>query len=203
MKPNKMLSYALAAGLMALALGKAQAGVVISNTLYLPLNIKMTASYVNADGKIKTAKVTAKTILFEIWDFPAGTMLAIAPNNHVYAISKTEVLEDLTAYTYFYFGRDLLLYTSTGNKFDTAGLASLYFYSDFDSGTDSDYWFQTTGTFRLGGTDSDVNSDGYYKESVKLRINDLGGVGYNDDVSGSALPVTGSMSGSGSGKLLD
>jgi hypothetical protein len=182
---------------------KAQAGVVIENTLFLPLNVKVTASYVNEDGKIKKVKVTSKTILFEIWGFPKGTMLALAPNNHIYAITKTEVLEDLTDNTFFYFNRSQYLYTSAPNKFATAGTCFLYFYSDFDSGTDSDYWFQTTGTYTLSGSDSDVDSAGYYKESVKIRSKDLSGVGYNIDLGDYGLPATGSLSGSGSGKLLD
>jgi hypothetical protein len=204
MKPNKMLSYALVAGLMALAVGKAQAGVVIENTLFLPLNIKMTASYVNADGKIAKARLTAKTILFEIWNFPAGTMLAMAPNGDVCAITKTEVLQDLSADGYFSFGGYMLILGGTPpNKYTGGGICSLAFYSDYEAGTDSDYWFQTAGNYRFSVSQSDITSDGYYKVSEKLSAKNLAGVGYNDDLSGSALPITGSASFSGGGKLLD
>jgi hypothetical protein len=210
MKLTKIVMCAMAVGAMALVCDKAQAGgVVIENDLYVPINIKGTVSYVDG-GKIKTASFTSKQILFGYWNFDKGTQLAVGPDNDIYAISKTEVLEDLTLEGNFYFYTDEYISTETdkangSSTYSEAGTVALNFWSDGDyiDTADNQYAFLLTGTYTESEKESADNSQGYYSRSVKFGSSNLGGWGYNFDVSADSLPVSGSVSGSASGKLLD
>ena len=203
MKPTKILMCAVAAGVMAFAIDNAQA-VVIDNNLYLPLNFKATVSYVK-NNKITKATITAKTIL-KYYDYAKGTQLAVGPGNQVFAISKTGVLGNLTTAGEFYFIADDYIQAGTENangyKYTGAGTLAVDFYSNGDSDfpEDNDYALLLTGSYTHTESGSAVKN-GYYNQSSKFNSANLGGWGYDFDVSDIELPMSGSVSGSASGKL--
>jgi len=209
MKLNQILMCAAAAGAMAFVSNQAQAGVVINNDLYTPLNVKGTFSYVKSAGKIQQVTFTSKDIL-KYEDFPKGTMLAVGPDQYIYAISKTAVLENLSVDGYFVFSPTTVIETVTDVKSwknIEVGTVVFDFYSDADNSeafpiTDNEYVFQGTGIYTLTETESKDNSKGIYTETDKFKST-LGGTGYDFDVSESLLPVTGTSSGSGSGPIVD
>jgi len=208
MKLNQILMCAAAAGAMAFVSNQAQAGVVINNDLYTPLNVKGTFSYVKSAGKIKQVTFTSKDIL-KYEGYAKGIMLAIGPDQHVYAISKTAVLDDLTVEGYFVFSTTTVISTVTDVKSwkrTEIGTVIFDFYSDADNSVefpiiDNTYVFQGTGIYNLTETESNDNSKGIYTETDKFKST-LGGTGYDFDVSESLLPVTGTSSGSGSGPIV-
>jgi hypothetical protein len=209
MKLTKILMCAMVAGAMAFGSDKAQA-TVISGNLYVPLNIKGTLSYVASAGKIKQATFTSKQILSYLgenyYTFPKGTQLAVGPNNYVYAISKTEVIADLTDAGFFYFEPSDTIDTSTGtfpstaSTYSEAGVVSVGFFSDDTTFVDNQYAFEVSGSYTYNEKDSAVTS-GDVNQSSKFKSSNLSGYGYDYDVSDSELPVSGSASGSASGKV--
>lgn len=210
MKLNKILMCAVAAGAMAFVSDQAQAGVVISGNLYVPISIKGTFSYVASAGKIKQGSFTSKQILSYLgeyyYTFPAGTMLAVGPSQDVYAITKTAVVADLTVGGFFYFSPSDTIDTemdqiSGAYKYNEAGLVTLDFFSDDGSFAYNEYAFELSGFYTYTETGS-APKNGCYNQSSNFSAKNLSGLGYNYDVSGVELPVTGSGSGSGSGKLV-
>ena len=202
MKINQILMCAVAAGAMAFVSDQAQA-TVIGGNLYIPLNIKATVSYVKS-GKITKATITSKTIL-DYEGYAKGTQLAVGPDMHVYAIGKVTVIDDLTTEGYFIFSTDDLIDVGTMTKYNEAGTAVFDFYSDSDSidFQDNDYAFELTGNYTYSETDGAVK-DGYYNQSSKFSSSNLGGFGYDWYLNeGDNLPLSGSLSGSASGKVLD
>ena len=218
MKPTKILMCALAAGLMAFASDKAQATVINTN-LYTPLTIKATVSYIASanTNKIKQATITSKQILaYE--GSPKGTTLAIGPgtgtnNADVYLISKTNVIADLTTKGYFNFNPTNLIETATGTKGTTAykrseaGVITIDFYSGKFTGAnfqENTYAYELTGTYTYNESDS-AAVNGLVKKSSNFSSSNLGGFGYAkllDDVD-NYLPLSGSASGSASGKVAE
>ena len=212
MKLNQILMCAAAAGAMAFVSHQAQAGVVIGNNLYTPMNIKGTFSYVNnvkSPGKILQVTFTSKDIL-KYEDYPKGTMLAVGPGQDIYAISKTAVLDNLSTEGYFVNSHTKVIWTDTdvkSYKYTEAGTVIFDFYSDADNSadfpiTDNLYVFQGTGIYNFTETESKDNSKGIYTETEKFKST-VGGTGYDFDVSESLLPVTGTSTGSGSGPIVD
>jgi len=82
---------AAAAGSDGFVSNQAQAGVVIGNDLYTPLKRQGDFQLCEKCGKIKQVTFTSKDIL-KYEGYAKGIMLAIGPDQHVYAISKTAVL---------------------------------------------------------------------------------------------------------------
>ena len=210
MKLNQILMCAVAAGAMAFVSDNAQAAV-IGNNLYVPLNIKATFNYVASAGTMKKATLTSKQIVaYEL--FPSGTQLAVGPENDIYAIDKKglTVLVDLSTEGDFEFvttdAIDTETVTTKGtDKYSEEGTAFLGFFSDGDSTVTSDnnYVFMLTGTYTYTDTDTADNSAAIYTETSKYSTKNLGGVGYDFDVSNSLLPTSATASGSASGKIQD
>ncbi len=213
MKLTKTLMCASAAALMAIVSNEAQA-VVINNALYVPLNFKGTYAYVVAGAKIKTATFTSKQIVNYLganyYTTPSGTQLAVGPDQDIYLVTKTTVIADLSADGFMYISNDILIDTEVNNangsyKYIEAGLTSLTFYSDDEQGefiTDNEYYFSLTGNYSYTENGSAVKN-GYYNQSSSFNTKNLGGEGYNFKITESELPVSGSASGSASGKLPD
>jgi len=210
MKLTKTLMCAMAVGAMAFATDQAQASskLVIDGSLYVPINIKGTFSYVNSAGKIVKKTATSKQVLSQ-FTYAKGTMLAIGPgitdDTDVYAINNGVVLADLTTLGYFYFNTSDTIDTSTGDfpttkgTFSDAGTVTLDFASDADLIIldDNAFAFNVTGTYAYNESDSAVVSD-LYKSSIKFSSKNLGGLGYASDID-ETMPVSGGMTGSGSG----
>ena len=214
MKPNKILMCALAAGLMAFAFDKAQA-VVINTNLYVPLNIKLTVNVTNGAGKLvqKTAnsKMIINTLNYESgFNYTNGTFLAVGPHQHVYAIYKGVIQDDLSSEGYFDFNPNEYISTSTGTygttayKYAEAGIVTFDFATDDPSTLDNNYFaFNATGTYTYSENDSAATS-GLVKQSSKFSSSSLSGLSYAYELDAiDDLPGTGSISGSGSGKVAE
>ena len=210
MKLNQIITgCALAAGLMAFA-PQSQAGIVIENTLFAPVQIKATWSYVNSKGKIAKVSASNKDIL-KYYNYPKGSSLAMWDGD-VYVISKDKksVGDDLTALGELYFTGTTLIANETPGKNGAykavdSGLVEVDFYSNADSDLiDDDYSFSTTGTYSSNYSQSSVNAKTLkYNVSESITTSTLTGSGYNYDVSDVELPVSGTGSASGSGTLID
>jgi hypothetical protein len=207
MKMNKaVLGCALAAGLMAFASDKAQA-VVIGNDLFVPANVKLTVSYVSGTS-IKTVKVTSKQILAYL-NYPKGTQLATWDGD-IYAINKTTVLADLTTDGNVFINLQRLSWDEVNKangayKYTEVGQETLSFYSDgfVDFPADNTYYFSVNGQYSLKQSSSAISSAGKYTFSQKFSAKALSGSGYDFDVTDILLPVSGSATANGSGKLID
>ena len=206
MKPNTIVMSALAAGLVAFAADKVQAGgIVIENTLFVPMTVKLTVSYM--DGiKVKTAKVTSKEILAQ-FDAPKGATLAVGPDNDVFIVTKTEVGPNLSEEGNLFINLNRLDSgevdgTNGQFKYAEVGLGELKFLSDGDPDLiDNQYSFDVTGQYTENEQRSATDNSGNFKMSIKFSSKAFSGPGYDHDVTDSELPVTGSLKGNGSGKL--
>jgi len=208
MKPNTIVMSALAAGLVAFAADKVQAGgIVIENTLFVPMTVKLTVSYM--DGiKVKTAKITSKEILANA-DAPKGATLAVGPGNDVFVVTKTDVITDLSDsdVNVLYLNLTELDFgevDGTNGEFKSGevGLGTLTFLSDgIDGLNNNTYSFSVTGQYTENEKHSAFDNSGNYKMSVKFSSKAFSGPGYDFDVTAGELPVTGSLKGNGSGKL--
>ncbi|MGO9587003.1 MAG: hypothetical protein ACLP2Y_12475 [Limisphaerales bacterium] len=215
MKLNKILMCAVAAGAMAFVSDNAQA-VVISGNLYTPLNLTLTVNVVGSNGKIQQKTGTSKKILNDLiseqgFTYPKGTFLAVGPGGDIYAITKTAVLDDLSGLGYFSFSPVSSISTSTGTfgttayKYSEAGLVTIEYADDADLTdlTDNDGAFDLTGSYIYNEKDS-VPVNGVYNESANFKSSSLSGDGYwfsldTEDL----LPMSGSASGSASGKVTE
>jgi hypothetical protein len=213
-----ILGCALAAGLMAFATDKAQA-VVIGNELYIPLNIKLSVSYYDANGNIKQARVTSKDVLKQV-GAPKDTILAFDFSSpwDVFLVNKTTVLTDLTdsGYVTMFWSDTLDNQINKGNgsyKYSEAGILEIDVYSDpvFTEGLDkaaseenSSEWFEISGFYTYNGTGSAIDNNGNQKFSANYKAKALSGYGH-DSVMDLDIPsttvLTGKASGSASGKL--
>ena len=221
MKPTKILMGALAAGLMAFAIDKAQA-VVIANELYTPLNIKLSVSYWDAKGNIKQARVTSKEVLKQV-GAPKGTLLAVdfnAPYD-VFLINGKTLGTDLTTAGYVtMYASDTLNNQIDGKngsyKYSEAGILELDVYSDpvftgeipvLDKGLSeaaSSEWFEITGFYSYNERGSAADKNDNQKVSVKLKAKALSGFGHDSAMDldiPSKTVLTGSASGKAGGKL--
>jgi len=205
MKPNTIVMSALAAGLVAFAADKVQAGgIVIENTLFVPMTVKLTVSYM--DGiKVKTAKVTSKEILAQ-FDAPKGATLAVFDGD-VFIVTKTEVGPNLSEEGNLFINLNRLDSgevdgTNGQFKYAEVGLGELKFLSDGDPDLiDNQYSFDVTGQYTENEQRSATDNSGNFKMSIKFSSKAFSGPGYDHDVTDSELPVTGSLKGNGSGKL--
>jgi len=208
MKSNKIVMSALAAGLVAFAADKVQAGgIVIDDSLFVPMTVKLTVSYM--DGiKVKTAKVTSKEILANA-DAPKGATLAVFDGD-VYVVTKTDVIDNLTDEDVMFITLNRLDSgevdgTNGEFKYAEVGLGELEFYSDGDSEVlaDNQYSFDVTGQYTFNEKQSAIDNAGNFKLSETFSSKAFSGPGYDHDVTDATLPVTGSLKGNGSGKLVD
>jgi len=224
MKTNKILMGALAAGLMAFAADKAQA-VVIGNDIYIPLNIKLSVSYYDANGNIKQARVTSKDVLKQA-GAPKGTILAsdLYYPYDVFVINKTTIENDLTTD-----GNVTMVWSDTldntvdgkngAYKYQEAGLLEIDVYTDpvfTDSETPvldkilseeaSSEWFEISGFYSYKENGSAIDKNGNQKVSVSYKAKTLSGLGADSTIINKDVPdptaLTGGATGSASGKLV-
>ena len=198
---------ALAVGLMAFAPVQSQAGVVIEDAVFAPANIKVSYSYVNSKGKIQKVSLTSKDIL-KYYNYPKGSQLAYHfRSGDVYVINKGAVLDNLTSLGELYCERnDLINSTTPGKngayKYAESGNVLISFYiNGYYSLGENDYDFEVGGTYSVAYSQSAVSNKGTINVSESFKISNLTGSGYNYDVSEIELPVSGTASASGSGKL--
>jgi hypothetical protein len=208
-----VMGCALAAGLMTFAADNSQAAV-IENTIFAPINVKLTVYYYASNGKIKAATLVSKDVL-KILNYPKGDQLAVATgesvdfdNGDVCIIDKNTLVEDLTADGYMTAELNSLVDSNTSKdngsfKDTSAGSFVLDFYSDagddLDGGHDSDYWFEVTGAYTSKASGSAIKG-GNQNESLSFKAK-ADGQGYDVDLGSDNLPVIGSASASGSGKV--
>jgi hypothetical protein len=215
---KRIFVCALAAGLMAFATGKAAAGVVISGQLYTPVSINVVVTYYDSLGKLKKLTISNQDILLLV-GYGKNNQLARGPNDDIFVIDKTSVLTDLTEDGYlsmnFNFGAGVYTQTpaddSLAFKFNEASILDVNFYSDagldeFD-GHGSDYWFEISGAYSGSGKASAIKGN-QRNVNVSFKSPAMGGIGFDADTANAnpnnsaPQPVTGKVSGSGSGKVL-
>src|SRR5438477_12496227 len=102
MKLN-FLKYVLACliGLMAFTAGQVKASTVIGGQLYLPLNLRLSLTYYDSNGKFKKLSISTKDILLAL-GFAKNDQIASGPGGDVYVIDKGLVVADLTASGFFF-----------------------------------------------------------------------------------------------------
>ena len=199
-----ILGCALVAGLMAFAADKAQAGVVIGNVLYSPLKLKFTAQYTKS-GKIKKFSVNNKEVLKKLG--LSKDMLAVSRNTgDVWLINKTTAIENISVAPRDYLFVDFGTYVSTskGNTYTEAGVTYVDLYDGgyLASGKDSANWFETSGVYSYKDNDGKIKN-GSYQDNESMKAQSLTGEGYfsNTDFDFGGVPVSGSASYNGNGKL--
>ena len=210
MKLNQIIAgCALAAGLMAYA-PQAQAGLVYDNSLFMPLNVKVTFTLTDYGGKTVKVGGTSKDVL-RVLGYPSGTTLAYLNNGDVYAINLTDgIFDDLSADGYIYV--DLYLgssQTTLGKKgaykYSESGTISLRYFSDvnFRDISYNNVGFITEGSYKLNKSQSSVNpKTNTYKVSESFQSSDLSGQVFDANFSGSIWSIYGIASGKGSGTLM-
>jgi hypothetical protein len=228
---QSILCCALATGLMVVAANQANAGVVIGNTLYSPLKIKLTVSAYNKNGKISKVSITSKEVL-KMANAPKGSQLAIdsgvSNSDQIYIITKDAVVENLTAQGYL--TANLSEYLSNGTEkknggfsYSESGVISLNFYSSpqfFSVGAvvpniiinpvdqsasrfASSYWFEISGLYSYSENGSAINSkNGDQTINNKLTTGAMSGTGYDIDLDPSSSTVSGEASAKGDGKIV-
>ena len=209
--------FACLIGLMASNAGQAKAsGTVIGGQLYLPLSLKLALTYYDSNGKFKKLAVSTKDILLAL-GYAKNDQIASGPGGDVYVIDKGLVVADLTAGGFCFAQLNQLLYSEThpndgeAFSFTESGLLTMKFYSDgsFEdpSGHGSDLWFEVSGTYTGSGQVSAAKNN-QQTTSHSIKSSALSGGGFDADVTSAnennpaPLPVTGSVSASGSGKVL-
>jgi hypothetical protein len=207
-----ILSGALALGLTTFAANQAQA--IVLPAVYLPLNFKLVAYYTDSHGKIQKVRIGSKDVLKQLGYTTKGDELAYA-NHDVYVINKNTVVTDLSSNGYIIsVSTDLVSSESPGSggafKEASAGSFDVSFYSDpqfvgdsFDQVASEDasaYWFEITGVYTSKITGSAIkNGEQTLKETLNTQL-DGQGVDVNVD-GGSDLPIAGTGTASGSGKV--
>ena len=209
-----ILAGALTFGLMTFAADQSKAAVVIGGQLYSPLNLKLVINYYNATGSsFQKMSASSKDILSQL-GWPTSDQLALGPLGDVYVIDKSTVVADLTATGYFSVQFNQLLYTATSHNLNGAysfkemGVLAVNYYSDGGlddtSGHSSSYWFELSGNYSNSGqVSATVGNQQTIKASFKAST--LGGQGFdlganNVNSFNTLVPVSGGISGSGSGK---
>ena len=220
MKLKKIVSVcALATGLATFATSSSQAGVVIENTLFTPLNIKLVATYNDPKtGKLKQVSLSTKDFL-KTFGYDKGDQLAVTIGDggtgDVYVINKNSVITDLTEDGNVFLDSNELVSHESGNKnsdkYSSAGTLTIDAYSDpvfdpeFDqsaSEDNSDFWVEASGIYSYTETESAPDKNGNSSRTTSLTAGALTGEGFDVDLNDeSALPVSGSVSGKGSGKV--
>ncbi|HEX7571166.1 MAG TPA: hypothetical protein VF492_11735 [Verrucomicrobiae bacterium] len=220
MKQSKLITgCALAAGLMAFAPIQSQA-LVWDNTVVSPINIKVIGTYVNDHNKIVKITYSNKDIL-RYADAPIGAKLALWEGDIV-VISNNEFWTDLTANGVLYVNKDAYTWKgidgrNNSYKYVETGTVEIGYGSNgndtYDTYNYNDYGFNVTGVYTHSESGSAVNNNGYQTRQTRSEKNTtsgLSGVGYDDidntgDVGYGAdgyMPVTATVSSSGSGKVV-
>jgi hypothetical protein len=216
MKTSKFITgCALAAGLMAFA-PQSQA-LVIDNNVVKPINIKVIGTYVNSKNKVEKITYSNKDILSYEYA-PKGAKLA-SWEGDIVVISDNVIWTDLTAAGVLYANTDAYSYNgidgrNNSYKYVEAGTIEIQYGSDgyipyngYSIGNNY-YGFDVTGVYTSSESGSAVNNNGYQTRSVKFTTSGLSGEGYDYyDYTGEPsndgyMPVTATVSGSGSGKVI-
>ncbi|HXI69028.1 MAG TPA: ice-binding family protein [Verrucomicrobiae bacterium] len=190
-----LLGCALAAGLMTFATNKAQANLVIDNTVYAPFKLKLSTQYMDGN-KHKKASITSKDFLkdegynnkvqlvvntdtFDIWVVNKDTLVANLSSDDTLSIffSDSQTTQPNPKKESYKETGVLEVISDGVNSFDISGA-----YSD---------------SYSWGKVDKKGNQT--YKESLTAK--DLSGDGIFSALSADTLPVTGSASYKGSGKM--
>jgi hypothetical protein len=216
MKTTKSIIQAVCAGALLLLAANTQA-TVINGQLYLPLTIKITLNVIgtgNQAGTIVQKTATAKNLLNDLvseqgFSFPNGTMLAIGLNQHVYAITTTAVLADLSNEGFFSLTTGVSLDTSTGTQGVTAYKAGDSGDAEFKYGDLGDLGTlgNNAGAFDLTGNyfinlSAAAPSKGLINETITFNASSFSGSSYWSNVDpANNLPMTANVSATATGKI--
>ena len=216
-----ILGCALAAGLMTFAADKAQAsGIVIGNSFYEPISLKVVVNYAdnsNDKTKFKKASITSKTVLKKL-GYKNATLAYLEGDVYVIDTKTKEVLTDLTEDGIMTADFTSLLSSETSQsngaykyvesgvlnlKLDSNGNLNTNVLTVADSSFNGFYSFDITGPYALKYSESKLDKNNDYNVKISVK-SELTGTGIDTDLSGEdTLPVAGSYKESGSGKLSD
>lgn len=208
MKPTTgILGCALAAGLVTFAADNAQANDVINNVVYAPVKLKLTAQYQDGN-KIKKMSITAKDVLKDLGYNNNVKLTAASDTGDIWVVNKDSLMEDLSSAGILYVTTDYDVSTVKGKGTKYAGIAYVTYnqggtvpsVSSVQSLVANNY-FEISGLYSADVNEGNVNNKGDYKFKGSFTSKDLSGYGYFTDLSASEVPVTGSASAKGSGKL--
>ncbi len=219
MKLNQIITgIALVAGLLALAPSQAHAVAVATNTVIVPINIKAVGSYVstNNTAKIVNFSYSNKDILKNA-GAPKGAKLAFIPSEFgwggdVVIISGKAVWEDLTTNGVLYisfsepYSYNEVTGKNGGGKFAANGTVEIAYGSNGNDNTydNNEYGFDVYGSYLWSGTYS-APKNGYINVSENISTAGVSGDLYDFDlnfINDGYFPASGSVSGSGSGKVV-
>jgi hypothetical protein len=221
----------LAAGLAGLITGTAQAGPVVNNTIYTPLNIRLHIQYNDSKGRIRQASLTSKDLLklmnLSTKDKFATDYDGLGDGADVYVIENNSVIADLTTNDIFTIDFNNLVAWQdqsgkNGNFTQTEkGVLSLNFdFSEFiqptviaqDVPSGNEFIFETTGVYFFQRTGAAIKN-GSQKITTTLDASRTVGDGGESTVSPGIQPdvsiptasdfliKAGTVSGSGSGTV--
>jgi hypothetical protein len=206
-----IMSCALATGLMTFASNNAQAAegsssgnIVIDNTLYSPLTVKLTVKYVDDNDKIKQASETSKDLLDDLGYDTSQVKLCLGVDGDVYVVNKkngdaTDVSNEELDNNMFVDTEEQLSTTkssgSDDNKvtYQSEGQVEVEFEGDT-----SDFTVYGLYSATLSGDFNESKDTTKAKTSAKSM--NLAGTADVEDL-GENLPASGKSSGGGSGTL--
>jgi hypothetical protein len=195
-----ILGCALATGLMIFAADKAQASLVISNTVYAPMKLKLQTQYIDGN-KWKKASITSKQWLKD-QGYNDKVQLAVNTDTYdIWVVNKDTLVANLSTndmLTLNFYLYNTAKPNSNKESYQEKGLIEIY--TDNEASVDA---FDVSGpysdNYSYGKTDK--NGDYNYKENASAK--NLSGTGNVPDLSEGTLTVTGSASWKGNGKLAD
>lgn len=196
MKLNSILGCALVAGLMAFAAEKTQAAnLVVSNEVYAPFNLKLTASYVNGN-KITTASITTKQYLKDRGFNSNVSLMVNTGTREIWLVNSGTLVSNLSSTLQI--GLSFIIQAQPSEKkqsYDQAGTFSV-------SSSAADNFF-VSGTYTRKYSRSTTDKNGNFTYSDDLKSSNLTGSGNFVGLSEEDVPVSGSADYKGSGKLVD
>jgi hypothetical protein len=199
---------ALAVGLMAVAASQVHAGVVIGSTLYAPVNVKATVTYVDDNGKFKKMSFSTKDVLQTTGQDAKGNQLATMvsyPGNigGIYVVNSKDntVVTNLVAGGWAWSYVDTYISTSSdkNNSFKESqqGYLDLYFY---DAPGEVGSYMNIYGNYSGSYSEKYNNNNPNYNAKFNLKANKIQAEMW-DNSAEEYYPGTGSVSANGSGKL--
>jgi len=201
-----ILGCALVAGLMAFAPNNVQAAasatsgnIVINNTLYAPLTIKLTGSFVDSKGKISKKSVTSKEILKDL-GYNNDVVLTVRQTDyHCVSVNKKSgaIVEDLSVSNKLTLSPNEVLSTTTtnGNKGAYTDTSAGTLVISFNAGGDS---FTANGAYDGSLKVGAPKKDNTKNVNAKADAKNISGTGV---ISEADVVVTGSASVKGNGDL--
>lgn len=195
-----ILGCALATGLMIFATDSAQAkNLVIGNTVYAPLNLKLQTEYIDGN-KWKKASITSKQWLKD-QGYNNNVSLAVnTDTDDIWLVNKDSLMQNLTTsglLSFSFSNYQQVQPNPNKDSYQARGIIEIY---TGESAVDA---FDVSGPYSYNYSSGKVDKKGNYKYKDQVKAKNVSGTGNVPGLSEGNLIITGSLSWSGSGKLAD